>query len=701
MMAGVVAMASVIEDFDTQPCKKSRKDGGSPIVKTITNYFSPVPKSAEKPFSPPRSNSITDYFGHKAPSSKEKTSTPEQLKENCQTPEISEKPTGPEAAVKRQSQKKRRKASKAVRKLVEAEIFSSAEEASSPVVEKRHDRMDSADEAIGSCGLLGSETAALISQFSAEAYAPATKTVSVEQFEEDGPKCGKDVKLNPLLTGIELSPIVPSKDKAKQVKTVARNSRKAKLSEPEKEKESSLCDVSMEVNVDEDSMLNNSTVTISFEDFVRSQSRGKGEEDTEDEQGREDESKMSTEAEEMDTDQLAIPKAKESVASYQSPFQVSPRTVTIQAEVHVISLKQEAAMAGGKVASIFTRRKGSTSPASSPRLEAEHQLPPSSLTVKRKSNVVLQEEDLELFVLESESTPKCSVVERKQFMAAFKQPSQDGSKSKTVKSQSKQKQPGDKAGDDADKGAEDDDVIPLAVEQVPATSQEDKVVKKRPARKGKRKAKEEDEAAITIPSDDDAAAVEETVAVVGDVDDEIEEIHITSTPSIPAVRRSKREAAVREAPELIPTSSIRKTRKRNESKDNAAAPPAPSASTNDSPANMSTQKRRRSKRKVFVAEMLCPPDTKESPIRIKFTRVHKNVPTTKPESGSGVNTSLATKTSNDLKKRRQAKKLVEKARVIQQSKKTADKGKSTVRRSSRTEASSKMRYCDDEVQHTR
>ncbi|XP_034395396.1 ATPase family AAA domain-containing protein 5 isoform X2 [Cyclopterus lumpus] len=686
MMAGVVAMASVIEDFDTQPCKKSRKDGGSPIVKTITNYFSPVPKPAEKPFSSPRSNNITDYFGQKAPSSKEKT--PEQLKENCQTPEFAEKRTGPEAAVKQQSQKQRRKASKAVRKLVEAETFSCAE--NSPIVEKPHDGRDLAAEGIGSCGMLGSDTAALIAQLTAEACVPATKTVSVEPFEEDGPKCANDVKLIPELSCVELSPILPSKDKAKQVKTVARNSRKARHSEPEeKEKESSLCDVSMEVNVDEASMLNNSTVTISFEDFVRSQKQGSGEEDTEDEQGREDKSNISTEAEEMDTDQLAIPKAKENVASYQSPFQVSPRTVTIQAEVHVISLKQEAAMAEGKLASIFTRRKGSMSPASSPRLEAEHQLPPSSLTIKRKSNVVLQEEDLELSVLESESMPKCSVVERKQFMAAFKQPSQDGSKAKTVKSQSNQKQPGDKAGDDADKVTEEDNVIPPSVEQVPAASQEDKVVKKKPTRKVKKKAKEEDEA-TTTPSDD---AAEETVVAVGDVDDdEIEEIHITSTPSIPVVRRSKREAVIREAPELIPISPIRKTRKRNESKDTAAA-----AASNDSPANMSTQKRRRSKRTVFVAEMVCPPDTKESPIRIKFTRVHKNVPTTKPESGSGIKTSLATKTSNDqTSKRRQAKKLVEKARVIQQSKKTADKEKGTIRRSTRTEASTKMRYCEDE-----
>ncbi|XP_068435125.1 ATPase family AAA domain-containing protein 5 [Clinocottus analis] len=684
-MAGVVAMASVIEDFDTQPCKKSRKEGGSPIVKTITNYFSPVPKPAEKLFSPSRSNNITDYFSQKAPSSKERTSSPEQLKDNCQTSGLAEKRTGPESAVKRQSQKRQRKAKKAARKLVEAEVFSSPEEASSLIVEKQDGSRDSAAEAISSCSMLGSDTAALIAQLSAEACVPAAETVSVEEFEEDGSKCRNDVKPNPGLNNVELSPIVPSKDKAKQVKTVARNSRKAKHSEPEEtEKDNSLCDVSMEVNVDEASMLNNSTVTISFEDFVRSQ--GSEEDDTEDEQGRKD--TVTAEAEEMDSNQLDIPKAEENVGSGQSPFQVSPRTVTIQAEVHVVSLKQEAAMAEGKLASIFNRRKGAMSPASSLHMEAEHQLPPSSLTVKRRSNVVLQEEDLELSVLESESMPKCSVVERKQFMAAFKQPSLDGSKTKPVKNQSKQKQPGDKGGDDADKVAEENNVIPPSVEQVSAASEEDKVVKKKPVRKGRKKAKEEDEEITTPP---DAAAVE-TVAAVGAVDDKIEEIPITSTPSIPAVvRRSKREAVVLEAPALTPTSPIRKTRKRNESKAAAAA-----ASPHDSPANMSTQKRRRSKRTVFVAELMCPPNTKESPIRIKFTRVHKKVHTNKPESGHDMNTSLATKTSNDLKKRRQAKKLVEKARVIQQSKKTAVKEKGTLRRSSRAEASTKISYCDDE-----
>nr|XP_033501420.1 ATPase family AAA domain-containing protein 5 [Epinephelus lanceolatus] len=670
-MAGVVAMASIIEDFDTQPCKKSRKDGGSPVVKTITNYFSPVPKPAEKPFSPPRSNNIMDYFSRKAPSSKEKTSSPEQSKENCQTSPPAEKHTRPEAAVKQPSQRRSRKASKAARKLVEAEAVSSTDEASCIIVEEPA-------EAVSSCGVFGSDTAALMAQFSAEA---STGESERNKQEED-----EDVKLHPELNSIELSPIVPSKDK---VKPTARNSKKAKHSEAEeREKESSLCDVSMEVNVDEASQLNNSTVTISFEDFVRSQSQDVGEEDMEDEQGKDDVSKITTEAEAMDTDQLDIPKAEEHVGSAEPPFQVSPRTVTIQAEVHAVSPKQEANKAGPKVASIFNRKKGATSPAevvTSPHTEAGHLPPSTSLTVKRKSNVVLQEEDLELAVLESESMPKCSEAERKQFMAAFKQPGLDASKTKPGKVQGKQKQPGEKALDDADKVAEEDAVTPASVEQVPAASRENKVAKKKPARKGRKKAVEEKEAVTTPP----AASAEDTVTTVIETVDKEEEPPITSTPSIPAVRRSRREAVIRQSPETTPTTPIRKTRKRNESKDAAAAA---AATADDSPAKVSTPKTRKSKRGVFVAEMVCPPDSKESPIRIKFTRVHRNA--TKAESG--INTSLTPKTSADSKTQRQAKKLVEKAKVIQQSKKTAVKEKGTLRRSSRTEASTRKSYCEDE-----
>lgn len=596
--------------FFLQPGKKSRKDGGSHCVKTITNYFSPVPKPVEKPFSPPRSNNIADYFGRKAPSSKAKTGSPEPLKEKCETSQPSEKPTGAEAAVTRPSQKRRRKAGKVARKLVEAETVSFAEEPSCPIAEKPHGDRDSAAEAIGSCGTLSSDAAAPVAQLSAEVCVAAIKTVGVDQVGEGGRECGNGVKLNPELSSIGLSPIVPSKDKPKRVKTSARNSRKAKHSEPEEsEKESSLCDVSMEVNVDEASRLNNSTVTISFEDFVHSQSQDGGE----GEQDREDKSK----AEAVDTDRLRTPQAEQNVCSEVSPFYVSPRTITIQAEVHVISPKDQAAMAGGKVASIFNRRKRTSSPLSSSRQEAELPLSPSSHTVRRKSNVVLLEEDLELDVLESDSVPKCKEAERKHFMAAFKQPGPEGTKTKPVKSQSKQRPPGEKAGYDADKVAEEDTLIPLSVERVPAAAREDKAVKKKPTRKGRKKAQEEEEVEEeATASPPGAAPVAETVATVGEVEDEEEVLPggSTSTPCIPRARRSKREAAVRRAPELSPTSPIRKTRKRSGSKD-TAAPPAAASPPNAGPAVITTPKIRKSKRPVFVAQLVCPPDTKESPIR--------------------------------------------------------------------------------------
>lgn len=55
---------------------------------------------------------------------------------------------------------------------------------------------------------------------------------------------------------------------------------------------------------------------------------------------------------------------------------------------------------------------------------------------------------------------------------------------------------------------------------------------------------------------------------------------------------------------------------------------------------------------------------------------------------------------NNAKKRKQARKLVEKARVIQQSKKVNVEEKTNLRRSSRTEATAKRSYCEHEVSLT-
>ncbi|CAN9505706.1 unnamed protein product [Ophioblennius macclurei] len=673
-MAGVVAMASVIEDFDKQPCKKSRKDGGSPVVKTITNYFPPLAKPAEKPFSPPRSNNIMDYFSRKAPASKERTSTPEQTKENCQQ----STPAG-----KQTSRKRGGKTSKAARKLVAVETVDSKEDGSCTVIGDLCGSEDLSTK-VNNNGVLGSDTAALPAQICSQSCATTEITVPKTDDAEQGmevtpadnaPKCKNSVEHKPSLSTTASSPVAPSRSEVKHVKSSAQNAKKKPLMKTkpsekvENDAEMAVCDVSIEEGSDEASPLNNSTVTISFEDFVRSQS---------DEKTNEENTKITTtvvdntnpEGDTLDAEQNVDCEEPQSVT-------VSPRTVTIQAEVHAVSPKQESTKMVGKLASIFNQRKGANSPvqaiSSADTVNGQKTLFP---IVKRKSNVVLEEEDLELAEIDSESTPKCSEAEKKQFMAAFKQPSMDGSKAKPVKNQVKQKQPEENAVE-----AEDDTVIPPTADKVAQTLRESTETRVKSSRRGRNKAKEEKETATTSLAAA-AAVVDEVTAKAVTVDDEQNEPAAAST--VQPVRRSKRETAGRKEPETKQP-SVRTTRKHSESKGHVTT-----ADPLDSPPTVSTPKTRKSKRDVFVAEMMSPPDAKGSPIRMKLRRIKR-----KSDAQLASDESTTSKTSDESEKRKQAKRLVEKAKVIQ-NKKASSEEKGTVRRSSRTEASVKRSYCEDE-----
>lgn len=535
-----------------QPCKKSQNDGG-PVVKTITNYFSPVSKPLEKPFSPPRPNNIMDYFTRKAPT---KTSSPEQLKDDCQKSKLEEKNHTLEAEVKKPLLKRSKKSSKAARKHVET-VLSTEEDC--VLVEQLDKRQSSAqaDERV----LSGDE----VVNVTPETFTGGKLDMTVGEKEK---RHDNKPRIQSELDSIELSPIVPLKDKAKKVKSNVPHVRK-KQQQEEVETESSQCDVSMEVNIDETSQLNSSTVTISFEEFVRSQSQDIDEEN------------------EVDgipaaTGEIGSP--KENVRCVEPVLQGSPQTVTIHAEVHAVSPKQDA-VAAKKVASIFNRRKGAASPlepVSPTQMEARHKLSSFAPLVKRKSNVVLEEEDLELAVLESESTPKCTNVERKQFMSAFKQPALDGSKTKPGKSQAKTKQPVEKAEDITEK--EEESAVPPPTEEPHPSFK--RAAKNKLSRK--RQKKEENKAVSASP------APEKELALT--VDDS--EVPITSTPSTPAVRRSARGAVVRQT--STPATPVRRPRQPSDPNSADVHPPA---------------KIRKSKHGVFKAEMLCPPDIKQSPIR--------------------------------------------------------------------------------------
>lgn len=536
-----------------------------------------------------------DYFSRKAPHALEKPSPPPDLKENCQKPSSQEKRTNADVG-KKPSEKRGRKPSRAARKLVASEAVDSTDDASCLIVEDAQESKASSSEAAGSRGTLGSDTAALLSKLSAETCkAGICKTG--EKTERDSsqqrvPKCesSDDLELKPNTTAP--SPRVEAKAVKKAArKPTKRLQKESKHPEPEeKEAERSFSEVNMDVSLEETSELNSSTVTISFEDFVRSQNK-----DIKDDKGKEDDGSNTEKAEELNQEQLDVHKEEDSVG----PVQVSPRTLTIQAEVHNVSPKQETVKAVGKFASIFTRKKGSVGPAesaASPPADDGRQLPPTCFTVKRRSNVVLQEEDLELAVIESESTPKCSEAERKQFMAAFKQPGLEGSKGKAVKS--KQKQTEEKTVE----AAEDVDASAPPVEH---GSQDGKASRKKNVKRGGTKAKDKQDASPA------ASAAKDSEVIIVEAEEKKEEPPITSTATVPTLRRSKRETVVKKSPESPPTTPARKTRRQKESKEavDAASPQA-------SPEKMSTPKTRRSKHGVFVAEMVCPPDANESPIRL-------------------------------------------------------------------------------------
>ncbi|XP_040311203.1 ATPase family AAA domain-containing protein 5 [Herpailurus yagouaroundi] len=117
---------------------------------------------------------------------------------------------------------------------------------------------------------------------------------------------------------------------------------------------------------------------------------------------------------------------------------IRSKTVTVLAQVHPIPPKKTR-----KIPSIFLKQK---------QLETENSLsdPENEQTVqKRKSNVVIQEEELELAVLEAGSSeaskPKCTLEERQQFMKAFRQPASDALKNGVRKSSDKQKELNEKS----------------------------------------------------------------------------------------------------------------------------------------------------------------------------------------------------------------------------------------------------------------
>ncbi|KAM3922898.1 ATPase family AAA domain-containing protein 5 [Leptodactylus fuscus] len=581
-MVGVIAVSAQLEDYTVQPCKKQRRDE-EPPSKTITNYFSPLSKTIDKGLSSPRSSSIADYFirsplatsKERTPSSK--TTSPVFVAKNR------ESPSTPLSSISKQGSKiaKRGKRTRLIKRL------SDAAPPSKPGSENP-----------ANSGITGSDTAALLAEICSQTQDLASdeddvifqsETCTAESRTK--PQRGQCLKRR-TRGEVELQdsgqPVGPS-NKPPAVKSVSSESK------------SSVGGTSLEVHADNSSD-NLGTLTISFEDFMKSQ---------------EEHNQSISESRPVDQSDVTDATGGDPDVVLLS----SPKTVTVQAQVHLSPPLPS--QNSTKIASIFTKNKVDKKKVD--LLECEQLSPVGH---KRKSNVVIPEEDLELAVIDVENSEpqkqKSSTAERQQFMRAFRQAG-DSSKPSAKKNLARRK--------DLKEGTEGHSK--LNAEEQPSDQpiiEENKAEEMAKASKLRRKKKPK-----------------------------------PPTPRIDTPKSPVASESPEQSPLIQSSPGLRRSLRRQKSNLSSKSPERTSV---EGPILMSTPKVRTPCRKsdVYKAEVLTVPSDTESPIRMRFTRVTRR--SGGRQAGSDDDDTFTPgckKVSESSKKISKAKQLVEKAKAIQQS----------------------------------
>ncbi|KAM9296629.1 ATPase family AAA domain-containing protein 5 [Gastrophryne carolinensis] len=603
-MSGGLAMSGPPEDYTAQPCKKQRKDDDH-SSKTITNYFSPVSKNVEKILSSPRSSNIADYFIRCSPvvdkecTPSRKIASPDRVP-RFDTAKHSQTPQTPVSGTARATSRltKQPKRTRLIKRLSDLGTKGGS---------NGDDGSDGpSTEVCGNTGFMGSETAALLAEVCSSSDAlenDAVPKAAKPAFQ--APPKSKSLKKNDHeCAGDAISS--PSESEGQQLSITSTND----LSDSK----SAVGESSLEVHVDR---VSSSLLTISFEDFVKSQAEN-------------NQSCSGSGSQEGALDASDIPNGSSDPELAQQP---SPRTVTVQAEVHLSPpLLGSCSLTGAtaKIASIFQKKKSEEV-----EKKVTHSSPGSDpLILKRRSNVVIEEEDLELAVIDVEtlepSKQKATAAERQQFMKAFRQAG-DGSKPSCKKGVGKKKETNEVAEKQDNHDAGEEPSTKAGCEE-PA----EKKLKGK-AKKLKRAVKKKQSV------DSENPANQSTNEIGPNLEAQMETADDQETP---VLRRSLR------------------------SQKSAAGLKSPSRAAADSPVLMSTPKVKTPSRKsdVYRAEMLTGPSDSESPIRMRFTRL------TRRSSGwqsSAVSDDEAftpgrKKLYSNSKKINKAKQLLEKAKMIQQ-----------------------------------
>ncbi|XP_039596718.1 ATPase family AAA domain-containing protein 5 isoform X1 [Polypterus senegalus] len=658
-MVSIVGMATLVEDFDTQDCKKRKKEGDHAPVKTITNYFMPMAK-VEKAFSPPKSNNIMDYFKKTSPANN-KHVVQEKVKENQEKHDVTVK----DDKIPVKGVRSLRRGRNVIKKENSSKQLDSVEENSDEVSDVNNDSRDNGL-TVGS-RILGSETAALLAEICANSYDLQEDTNLNEQ-----PKTALKSKTMKKTKKMQRKPQQLETSSKVLIKEPLENkdsneSPRVTLLPPHNECGKSVCNTSLDVSVNETSCLNDSIVTISFEDFLESQK----------------------EVDNLSSpDRSLIKSSDDKDGQKSSPSQVSPRTLTIQAQVHSLAAKSSGSKAQKKIASIFMKKRY----VEADPVEVLQVDPPITKTAeqvsKRKSNVVVDEEALELSVIETStsclSKPKCTPAEKKQFMNVFKQPPLDVAKNKQKKVQRNPKVPMEKVPKElevTENTTEETAVRNVLDSEVSGSrgnwSKGVQCVKETTsAQKGKSLKRKGKRNVGKVSSVDDVTpeVLEKTQKPEGRKSEEKEVLQEANLVCTVSSRRLTRGQAKSDAKNLTSLN------KRNEENSDVC-----SSLAGDSPVQMSTPKT--TKKGIYRSEMVTAPDEAQSPIRMRFTRVF---PRRLLNSG-GEDTETLLKKADAKKNTLKAKQLVEKAKAVQQSKcKTTQDKDVCLRRSSRARQQSKV-----------
>ncbi|XP_005402865.1 PREDICTED: ATPase family AAA domain-containing protein 5 [Chinchilla lanigera] len=428
-MVGVLAMAAAppaVKDYEIEPCKKRRKDDDRSSCKTITKYLSPIEKTGDRVFSPPKSSNILNYFRKTSPTNEKVQSAKEgKIKSSAPSPVNStgncKKPLGLFSNTEIKKKRRRVNLSHQLNNIKIENEFS---------IEINSDH--SKDDSSLNNDVVESSTSVLLCKKHVDSHAESiqdTKTQTHIMISKKNSKkvskkndCRK-LRKRKQREVISLTEYLPLPEGLSLLKKDGKDNKQI-MPSLTNEIETTTNDANSSDHVTEMGHLNNGTITISYEEFLKSHKEGKVEQTPD--------STMSVCVPSESVEGIVRSGCISESENCEISQQLHLKTVTVLAQVHPIPPKK-----AGKIPSIFLKQKHS-------ELENSLSDPESEQTTqKRKSNVVIEEEELELAVLEAGSSeavrPKCTLEERQQFMKAFRQPAADAHKNGVKKPSDKQK----------------------------------------------------------------------------------------------------------------------------------------------------------------------------------------------------------------------------------------------------------------------